>query len=259
MKRSLALGIGLLLGACAAGASGESGGHPRLLRTAQDAERSARSAKKLEPSQIAAREERKVAVQGIEGTLSNFEVRLTMEKRGKEFGRCHEPRARSVPALAGSIEFKIHVLKSGQVSEVQVRDSDLGDRELERCLSEVIQAAKFPEPRGGEADVKWNMLLEPADRSAREPEKWQLGHVEHVVRKHRSELLTACDARGAGSFTVTAYVASSGRVLTAGVAASEASSPQQFDCIAEQLRTWTMPRPRKGLAKVSFPLRSGGA
>lgn len=207
------------------------------------------------PSARAEKQERQVAVQGIEGTLSNFDVRVVMDKRAKEFASCHEPRARNVPALSGSIEFKIHVLRDGKVSHVQVRASDLGDRVLERCLSEVIAAAKFPEPHGGEADVTWNMQLEPAGRH-RAPEQWELERVQRVVRKHGDELLESCAGKRA-TFTVTAYVSAKGKVLAAGVAARERVEPEQFDCIAENLRSWTMPKPRKGIAKVSFPIRSG--
>lgn len=202
------------------------------------------------------RQEKHVAVQGIEGTLSNFDVRVTMEKHGKAFAKCHEPRVRKVPALAGAIEFKIHVLTSGEVSEVFVRVSDLGDRVLERCLSEVIHAAQFPAPHGGEANVTWSMSLEPA-RKGRAPEQWETAHVEKVLRKLGSDVLETCDAKRGGPITVTAYVSRRGKVLAAGLAATRQSPPEQFDCIAEELRSWPMPKPRKGVAKVSFPLRSG--
>jgi hypothetical protein len=202
------------------------------------------------------RQEKHVAVQGIEGTLSNFDVRVAMEKQSKAFAKCHEPRVRKVPALAGSIEFKIHVLTSGEVSDVFVRVSDLGDRVLERCLSEVIHATRFPAPHGGEADVSWNMLLEPA-RKGRAPEQWETAHVERVLRKLGSEVLATCDAKRGGPITVTAYVSRSGRVLAAGLSAARQPPPEQFDCIAEELRSWPMPKPRKGIAKVTFPLRSG--
>lgn len=227
----------------------------RELRTAADLTQT--SSTKLEPSELAEREERRVGVKGIEGTMSSFDVRITMEKQNKEFAKCHEPRARSVPALSGSIEFGIHVLRDGRVGAVHVRDSDLGDRVLERCLSEVIEAAKFQAPNGGEADIKWNMQLAPTGR-ARVPEQWARGRVERVVRKHRRALLATCDARGVGVVTVTAYVARSGRILAAGVAAEDAGrvSAQQFDCIADELMSWTMPKPRTGVAKVSFPIHA---
>jgi len=210
----------------------------------------------LQPSERAAQQEQRVAVEGIEGTLSRFDVDMAMQKREHEFAACHEPRAHRVPALAGKVEFKIHVLRTGRVSDVHVRASDLGDRVLERCLSEAIQGAKFPSPHGGEADVVYTMLLEPARRGVA-PEQWEVGRVESVLRKRRTELLESCAAPRSSSFTVTAYVSRRGRVLAAGVAAPEAAPPAQFDCIADALRSWPMPRPRKAIAKVTFPLRSG--
>ena len=208
-----------------------------------------------EPDPAAEKRERNVAVQGIVGTLSNFDVRVTMEKHGKAFAKCHESRARKVPALAGSIEFRVHVVQSGAVSDVQVRVSDLGDRVLERCMSEVIMAATFPAPHGGEADVTWNMSLQRT--RGRAPEQWEAERVQNVLRKNQSDLLAACDVRRGGPITVTAYVSPRGKVLAAGVAATKGPTPEQFDCIADELRSWPMPKPRKGVAKVSFPLRSG--
>ena len=224
---------------------------------AAPAARTPKPAKKKRPrtAEVAERQERQVAVSGIEGTLSSFDVRSTLERREREFARCHEPRARNVPALAGSIEFQIHVLKSGEVGDVHTSASDLGDRVLERCLSEVIRAATFPSPHGGEADVRWNMALEPAEQRTK-PEQWETRRVERVLRKRRSALLSTCDAHQAGPFTVTAYVSRAGRVLAAGVAAPTLTPADKLDCIAEELRSWSMPKPRKAIAKVSFPLRT---
>ncbi|MET0340387.1 MAG: AgmX/PglI C-terminal domain-containing protein [Polyangiales bacterium] len=211
--------------------------------------------KKVNPSERAEAEERKVAVSGIEGTLSNYDVRTTLDKRGKEFASCYTPRARHVPALGGSVQFTIHVLKSGQVRDVHTLASDLGDRVLERCLGEVIRGAQFPSPHGGEADVQYQMALEPAENMR--TEQWETRRVESVLRKRRSALLSTCDAHRTGPFTVTAYVSRSGRVLAAGVSAPTVTSGDTLDCIAEELRSWSMPRPRKAIAKVSFPLRTG--
>jgi hypothetical protein len=199
---------------------------------------------------------KKVGVQGIHGTLSNFDVKVTLDKQSKAFAKCHEPRARKVPSLAGGMEFGIRVLPSGEVADVQVRQSDVGDRVLERCFSEVIQRTRFPPPRGGEATVKWNMALAPA-RKGREPEQWDSERIERVLKKNRGGLLEACDAKRTGSMTVTAYVSKRGKVLAAGVAAADSSSAEHLDCIADELRSWSMPKPRKGIAKVSFPLRPG--
>lgn len=198
---------------------------------------------------------KKVGVQGIHGTLSNFDVRVTMEQQSKAFAKCHEPRARKVPALAGGAEFNIRVLSTGEVSDVHVRQSDLGDRVLERCFSEVIRNTRFPAPHGGEATVQWTMSLAPA-RKYREPELWDSERIERVLKKNRGELLETCDATRVGAITVTAYVSKRGKVLAAGVAALDDKSGEHFDCIADELRSWPMPKPRRGIAKVSFALHS---
>lgn len=197
---------------------------------------------------------KKVGVQGIHGTLSNFDVRVAMEKQNKAFAKCQAPRLRKVPSLAGEVEFSIHVRTSGEVADVHVRQSDIGDRILERCFSEVIENTRFPAPHGGEATVQWTMSLAPA-RRGREPEQWDSDRVERVLHKNRRELLETCDAKRAGSMTVTAYVSKKGKVLAAGVAAPDSSTAEHFDCIADELRSWSMPKPRKRIAKVTFALR----
>ena len=206
----------------------------------------------------AERAEARVAVRGIEGTLSNYDVRFTMEKRGAEFGACHEPRARRMPRLAGNIEFAIRVSPEGAVSQVHVRNSDLGDRTLERCFSEVILGTPFPRPNGGEANVTWNMMLGPL-RPGKDPEQWEVERIERVLVKQVPELRESCSVPSDGSYLITAYVNKRGRVVTAGVSAPNGGDGESatLDCLAQGLRSWKMPKPKKSpLAKVSFPLGS---
>ncbi len=198
----------------------------------------------------------KVEVRGIEGTLANFDVRVTMEKKTREFAACHEPRASRVPPLSGSIEFAIQVKHTGEVNQVDLRTSDIGDRTLERCFMEVIRATTFPRPNGGDANVTYTMLLGPA-RKGREPEQWEAGKVQRVLSKRGADVSEKCSLPRGGAYTVTAYVNARGRILAAGVTSRAPTEADQFDCIAESLRRWPMPRPsKKRFAKVTFPLRA---
>ncbi len=193
-----------------------------------------------------------VQVRGIEGTLSNFDVRSAMEERGSEFAACHEPRARALPVLAGQIEFAIQVDIDGQVRSVDVRASDLGDRELERCLTDVIRGTQFHKPHGGIANITWLMALEPA-RMGTPAEAWAPGRIARVIDKNVDDLRGQCDlATSQGSLTITAYVGSSGQIVAAGVASPVGQSAESLDCVAESLRSWPMPKPRGRYAKVSF-------
>jgi hypothetical protein len=201
----------------------------------------------------------KVEVRGIEGTLGNFDVRTTMEQKAREFAACHEPRASRVPPLSGSVEFAIVVKKTGEVMDVELRNSDVGDRELERCLMDVVRATQFPKPNGGDAKVSYTMLLGPA-RKGREPEQWDAERVRRILSKNGADVTEKCELPRGGAYTVTAYINASGRILAAGVTSHAPTEAEQFDCIADSLRRWSMPRPsKKRFAKVTFPLRARGA
>lgn len=207
------------------------------------------------PEAREARADARVGVAGIEGTLSSFDVRMTMEKRGAEFGACHEPRARRVPRLAGNVEFAIRVSHEGAVNQVLVRKSDVGDRPLERCFTQVIEHTPFPRPNGGEANVTWSMYLGPA-RSGKDPEQWELERIAHVLEKHAPGLRESCGVPSQESYQITAYINRKGRVITAGVSTPRGAAPELLDCLASGLSSWPMPKPKKGvpLAKITFPL-----
>ena len=211
---------------------------------------------RTQSSQAAAKP--KVQVRGIEGTLHNFDVKVTIERHNKQFAVCQEAPARRVPMLSGTIEFGIHVRHSGEVSDVDLRTSDVGDRELERCFIDVIRGVHFPRPNGGDANVVYTMLLGPAGKGG-EPEQWNAGRVQHLVAKHGADVREECSLPTGEAYTVTAYINASGKVISAGVAGRAMSDAERFDCIADKLSHWSMPKPtKKRIAKVTFPLRSSG-
>jgi hypothetical protein len=185
-------------------------------------------------------------------------VKVKIEAHNKDFAACQASRPRKSQQLAGSMEFGIHVKHSGDVSDVDLRNSDVGDRALERCFIDVIRSVHFPRPNGGDANVTYTMLLGPEGK-AREAEEWSPGRVQHVVAKHGEDVRAECALPNGEVFTVTAYINGSGRVISAGVAGKAMSEVERFDCIAEKLSGWEMPKPtKKRLAKVTFPLRSSG-
>lgn len=196
-----------------------------------------------------------VAVSGIEGSMSSYDVRMTMEQRGIDLAACHEPRARKVPVLAGSAEFAIAVGRDGQVGEVALMASSLGDRPLERCVSEIIQTTAFPRPHGGDAKITWTMQLEPV-HPEREPESWDRQQVARVLDKRLPELRERCIVSSeVEQFDVTAYINRRGRVVTAGVATRGEAQAQDLDCIVDALRSWPMPKPKQtAYAKLTFSL-----
>jgi hypothetical protein len=204
------------------------------------------------------RQESNVHVRGIEGSMSSYDVNQTMERRSDELSACHAPRVRAVPALSGAIEYAIKVDAEGNVGDVTVKSSDVGDLVLERCIGEVIHGKPFPRPNGGDAKFTWSMTLEPAYASAA-PEAWEAGQVDKALDKYLPDLHEACSDAKPARLGAIAYVNKKGRVVAASITPNGRASDEELDCLIGELRKWSMPRPKQSrFAKVSFSLSLAG-
>jgi hypothetical protein len=95
--------------------------------------------------------QRDVDVEGIEGTMSEFDVRVVLEARDADFDACHD-RYRGG---SGRIVFQIHINANGDVGHVKAHPSKVRSHDLIDCYSEVVSTSHFNKPHGGYADVKW--------------------------------------------------------------------------------------------------------
>ena len=94
---------------------------------------------------------REIVVEGIKGTTSNFDVRVTLENRAEDFDRCHD----RMGGGGGRIVYRIHIEANGDVGRVKARRIRSRNRKLVACYTEVVSSSHFPKPHGGYADVKW--------------------------------------------------------------------------------------------------------
>jgi hypothetical protein len=92
-----------------------------------------------------------VDVAGIEGTMSEYDVRTTLESRNEDFDRCHDDNGNG----GGKIVFRIHINADGDVGDVKVGRLHAHNRKLVDCYADVVAASHFSSPHGGYADVKW--------------------------------------------------------------------------------------------------------
>lgn len=197
----------------------------------------------------------RMAVAGLTGSLSPYEVREALEPRSEDFGACFARASRRLRALGGRIQLAFHVDAEGRVETVRAADSTIGHRAVERCVLDVAAATQFPRPQGGEADFSWPLEMD----SASEPATWDPSRIDGVVRRLGPRVLETCVAEGAErpAFQVTTYVSRSGRVVSAGavmLGAPDETSDESLDCVASQVRRWRMPRATRS-AKVTFELR----
>jgi hypothetical protein len=106
---------------------------------------------------------REVAVKGIEGTTTEYDVRTTLESRAQDFDTCHD----RVGGSGGRLVFRIHILANGDVGGVKVSRMKVRNTKLVECYTEVVSSSHFTLPHGGYADVKWTTKV---GRSRKRPD-----------------------------------------------------------------------------------------
>lgn len=197
------------------------------------------------------RDNPEVSITGLMGTIPRGDVQAALNPRMQRFSRCFEQRMGDNDLLSGIMELAFRISTEGSVLWVYPSESDVGDREVERCVVEVAQQTRFPRPRGGEAEFSWGFGFElPED--VRPPLAWNAdslgGRADELA-----DLAQRCEAEGA--FSVTAYVQPGGDVLTAGGSLPDAESTGVLDCIVEAVEAWQLPDPGSYAAKVSFQVQ----
>jgi hypothetical protein len=202
------------------------------------------------PAKVArAQDERQteLSVSGLLGTLSSTEIKRALDPHMPEFARCLGRYAEELPWLSGQLHMAFRVGVDGRVRRVFPAQSDLGDRNTERCLLEVAAATRFPAPHGGEAEFTWS-VEGPRDPDVRSPDAY-LG-VAAALPVLRAAVAT-CDAQG---LSVTAYVDDGGRVVSAGAASPQNPTDESLDCVARGLVGLALASPGSYAAKLEVLL-----
>lgn len=192
-----------------------------------------------------------MGVSGIQSSMAVADAREAMRPRMEAIFACFAPRAARFEALGGRMRMLIRVQGSGRVLAAIPEGSTVGDRDVERCVSDVVMDTPFPQTSGGgEVELRWSFVVEPSRASA-EPVLWDPSRVDRVVRRRGPRTRTACDIQG--SVEVTAYVRR-GRVVSAGATSIELDD-DALDCVADHVSRWRgMPSSRR-TSKVTFALR----
>ncbi len=193
-----------------------------------------------------------MAFTGLTGTLTTREAHRALDPRMQAFAACFHEHADGVRGLGGDVTLHIVVNADGSVRTAYPTDSTVGHREVERCLSDVAQATRFPRPRGGgEASLTWPISMDPAE-DVRHPVTWDAARVASLVERRGGDVLGQCRPEGSGRIQVTAYTRG-GRVISAGASTDDESGRDALDCVVSRVRDWPMPStPRT--AKVTFLL-----
>jgi hypothetical protein len=170
----------------------------------------------------------------------------------EKFMDCQKRGVERVELVAGSVKFFLRIGADGSAKWSYLEESQLGDRETEKCLLDVVMSAQWPKPDSGDAEAHYGMEL-PL-QATRPPTDWGVEKVTAAITKH-GEAIDRCKAGAGGSFKATLYVGTGGKVLAAGVATSAKDGAEKADCLADVLgKMRGLPSPGSWPAKVTFNL-----
>ncbi len=187
------------------------------------------------------------------GALDEGEVTKTFEAALPDLEACMKSGANRVEFIGGAVQFSLKINQSGSLSEAYLERTTLGDRDTEKCLITALGKRTWPVPQGGIHGLAHKGFEFDMVNDVRPPVMWDAGEVRDTLDSLSSKI-SECKSGSSGDFEVTMYVGTSGQVLGAGVAQSDASDNTAADCIVEVLKEGKFKSPGSWPAKVSFRL-----
>jgi hypothetical protein len=185
------------------------------------------------------------------GTVDPGAVQAAFHRLQEKFAACQARGLERVEVLSGNVKFFLRIADDGSAKWSYLEDgSDVGDRDTERCLLDVVMAARWPKPDGGDAEARYSIELPANGRPATD---WSSDRVAAALGKH-GDAIDRCKG-GAGGFHATMYVGPGGKVLSAGVVASRKDGDDKAECLVHVLEKLKgLPSPGSWPAKVTFGL-----
>jgi hypothetical protein len=199
------------------------------------------------------RRDARVAVSGIKGTLNRDDVHQAMDARQRALNGCVQQARRGADWVSGALQFAFKVDSQGRVIQVRSLGSSIGHFALEQCIMQVLTETQFPAPSGrATAEFTWGMNVEGVRGGKLKQEHNR--SVAASVRKHRRALWKQCEVPRRARYKFTAYVSSTGQVISAGAITKPGPFEDKLPCLIEELSKLQLPK-QKHLAKVQFDLR----
>ncbi|HXN30617.1 MAG TPA: hypothetical protein VN894_02100 [Polyangiaceae bacterium] len=165
---------------------------------------------------------------------------------------CQKRALDRIELVAGNVKFFLRIATDGSAKWAYLEESEIGDRDTEKCLIDVVMGARWPKPDAGDAEVRYAMEL-PL-QAARPPSDWSPDKVAGALGKN-GDAIDKCKAGAGTTFQATMYVGPGGKVLSAGVAMSSKDAEENANCLAKALvKMKGLPSPGSWPAKVTFPL-----
>jgi hypothetical protein len=186
------------------------------------------------------------------GGLNQEAVDQVFAKASSDLRRCLGEGAERVEFLGGDVEFMVKIGSDGRVSHAHLEASTIGDRTTEVCMIDALKRRSWPKPVGGETGIAQKPFSFDMVNDVRPPTDWSADSIEEALEELAPKI-DECKSSG-GSFSITMYVDTEGKVMAAGIAHAEDSGESAADCILDVVKTASYPSPGSWPAKVTFSL-----
>lgn len=185
------------------------------------------------------------------GGMNEEKVTKVFKNLAPRLADCLTTQSQSEPYLAGDVAFLVKVDRSGQAVAAHAEKSNLGSYDVERCMLDILKSGQWPKPVGGHIGLaRWSIGFD-APSDVRPPVAWNASDVSDTLsRADNDNALDSCG--GSGPFEITAYVATSGKVLSAGIAHVDDQGEAAAQCLIGAVQGMTFSSPGSWRAKVTF-------
>ncbi len=199
-----------------------------------------------EPDPVPKPEKKQMGAWGELGVLDQGKVRSTFERLWQnDMEACHQ---HGNDFVGGDFTVRVRINHQGGVKWAYLASSTIGDRNVEKCVLDVVRKATWPIPQEGDDGVA-EQELSFAVASERPALDWDPAIARKAVEQESGKL-SHCHAKG--PITATVIVKPDGSVLSAGAYGPDENSEDAVDCVVDVLRETKFPKPGSWTAKATF-------
>jgi hypothetical protein len=184
------------------------------------------------------KDEHKSSAPAIEYDLGGIDPNIWKKKVDALKGgwmECYKTAHEHHETLEGKLTFTVRTNKDGSVKWAFIKDSDLGNRAVEKCVIDSIKASNFGPPMDAkEGEMQAHSVGWPLDDEARPADPGAQGSVLPSIEKAKGKL-DACRNGAKGKMTATIYIAKGGKPISVGLAIDDPTLDPAIDCAVDVL------------------------
>jgi hypothetical protein len=191
-----------------------------------------------------------MTIDRAKGALNQRDVDKVLDRQVQSLTPCYEHAGPAQKYAGGDVKLRFFVTSSGEVSNVLVTESAVGNFEVERCLVTEGRKLKFPPPDGAKAtDFEYALRFQPSG-NARVVE-WDDAALSRDVAQ-LSHHLAACGSLGPKPVRAVVYIQPGGNVGSVGLSCGGPIDVQASTCAVEQIRKWKLRDDRQHIVRAGF-------